>query len=162
MKLHTTRYIVILSIQIGLIIIDWFINIFSIFNRDSNAKMLIMFITQNACLILALSVLLLTFFSTYLFQIGLIYLLYERFRTTLLVCMLYFILTSIVNVWLMILQWNNKRNSWNALFMIIFIIQRFMSTVYYYYYKRAALRISDPRFYEDMDIESEKTVSTHD
>lgn len=161
MKLYTTRYTVILSIQIGLIFIDWFINIFSIFNRDSNAKMLIMFITQDACLILALSVLLLTFFSTYLFQIGLVYLLYERFRTTLLVCMLYFILTSIVNVWLMILQWNNKMYSWNIIFIIMFITQRFMSTIYYYYYKRAALRISDPRFYEDMDLESEKTISTH-
>lgn len=30
------------------------------------------------------------------------------------------------------------------------------ATVYYYCYKRASLRISDPRFYEDMDWEPEK------
>lgn len=31
-----------------------------------------------------------------------------------------------------------------------------VGTIYYYYYKRAALRISDPRFYEDLDMERDK------
>lgn len=32
-----------------------------------------------------------------------------------------------------------------------------MATVYYYYYKRAALRISDHRFYVDIDLEPDKS-----
>lgn len=31
-----------------------------------------------------------------------------------------------------------------------------VATVYYYYYKRAALRISDHRFYIDIDVEPDK------
>ncbi|XP_072389722.1 transmembrane protein 138 [Diabrotica undecimpunctata] len=161
MKLNTTRYTVILTIQTILILFDWCINIFSMFNRGSNAKMLVMFIAQDACLILALSILLLTFFSTYVFQTGLVYLLYERFRATLLVCMIYFILTTVVNVWLLIQRWSNTRQSWNSIFLLIFMGQRFMSAIYYYYYKRAALRISDPRFYEDMDLEEKSINSVH-
>ncbi|CAG9858759.1 unnamed protein product [Phyllotreta striolata] len=156
MKLNTARYSVILSVQVLLLLIDWVINVVSIFERNSNAKMLVMFISQDACLILALSALLLTFFSTYVFQNGLVYLLYDRFRITLLVCMAYFILTTVVNIWLLVLRWNNKEQPWNIPFFVSFIIQRFMSAIYYYYYKRAALRISDPRFYEDLDMEPEK------
>ncbi|CAG9822403.1 unnamed protein product [Phaedon cochleariae] len=161
MKLTTTRYSIILSIQTLLLITDWGINISSLFARESNAVMLILFIVQDACLILALSALLLTFFSTYVFQTGLVYLLYERFRATLLVCMMYFILTTVVNIWLLASRWNDVRHSWTKSFSIVFIIQRFLSSVYYYYYKRAALRISDPRFYEDIDGEPEKPPQTN-
>ncbi|KAJ8934378.1 hypothetical protein NQ314_013419 [Rhamnusium bicolor] len=116
MRLTTGRYIIILLIQTLLLVIDWGINISSLLTRENNAVMLILFIVQDACLILALSALLLTFFSTYVFQTGLVYLLYERFRATLLV----------------------------------------LATIYYYYYKRAALRISDPRFYEEIELEQNK------
>ncbi|CAH1114395.1 unnamed protein product [Psylliodes chrysocephalus] len=156
MKLDTARYTVILSVQALLICVDWVINIVSVFVRESNAKMLVMFIAQDACLILALSALLLTFFSTYVFQNGLVYLLYDRFRMTLLVCMTYFVLTTVVNIWLLIIRWSTTRHTWHISFFVFFIVQRFMSAIYYYYYKRAALRISDPRFYEDIDLKSEK------
>ncbi|KAG5878268.1 hypothetical protein JTB14_025856 [Gonioctena quinquepunctata] len=151
MKLTTKRYGIILFIQTIFLLADWGINISLLFVRDSNALMLILFIIQDACLVLALSTLLLTFFSTYVFQTGLVYLLYERFRATLLVCMGYFILTTAVNIWFLTLRWNNLKHSWTVAFLVVFILQRFSSSIYYYYYKRAALRISDPRFYDDID-----------
>ncbi|KAJ8952701.1 hypothetical protein NQ318_021018, partial [Aromia moschata] len=156
MKLTTGRYTIILSAQTLLLIIDWGINVSSLLTRENNAIMLILFIVQDACLILALSALLLTFFSTYVFQTGLVYLLYERFRTTLLVCMAYFVLTTIVHIWSLVARWNNLKHSWTTPFLIVFILQRFLATIYYYYYKRAALRISDPRFYEDIELEQNK------
>ncbi|XP_018578123.1 transmembrane protein 138 [Anoplophora glabripennis] len=156
MKLTTGRYTAILSVQCTLLVIDWIINICSLLTRENNALMLILFIVQDACLILALSALLLTFFSTYVFQTGLVYLLYERFRATLLMCIVYFGLTTIVHIWSLITRWSNLKHSWSLPFLTVFILQRFLATVYYYCYKRAALRISDPRFYEDIEIETNK------
>ncbi|KAJ8921645.1 hypothetical protein NQ315_010554, partial [Exocentrus adspersus] len=99
MKLTTGRYTVILSVQTILLVIDWVINICSLLTRDNNALMLVLFILQDACIILSLSALLLTFFSTYVFQTGLVYLLYERFRATLIMCMVYFGLTTVIHIW---------------------------------------------------------------
>ncbi|VEN46561.1 unnamed protein product [Callosobruchus maculatus] len=87
---------------------------------------------------------------------GLVYLLYERFRITLLVCMAYFVLTTVVNIWLLVVRWNSLKHAWSTSFLIIFIIQRFFSSIYYYYYKRAALRISDPRFHDDIEWDQNK------
>lgn len=156
MKITTGRYTVILTIQTLLLLVDWNINIFALLARQSNALMLILFIVQDACLITALSLLLLTFFSTYVFQSGLVYLLYERFRTTLIICMFYFILTTVLHIWSLITRWNNLRYSWSTAFLAFFVVQRLMATIYYYCYKRASLRISDPRFYEDVDLESDR------
>ncbi|CAG9764559.1 unnamed protein product [Ceutorhynchus assimilis] len=156
MKITTSRYAVILAIQTFLLITDWNINIFALIARQSNVLMLIFFIVQDVCLIFSLSLLLLTFFSTYVFQTGLVYLLYERFRTTLVICMLYFILTTVVHIWSLATRWNNSKYSWTTGFFILFIVQRITAAIYYYWYKRASLRISDPRFYDDIDIPAEK------
>ncbi|XP_050296265.1 transmembrane protein 138 [Anthonomus grandis grandis] len=156
MKITTGRYAAILAIQTILLITDWNINIFALLARQSNALMLVFFIVQDAGLIISLSILLLTFFSTYVFQMGLVYLLYEKFRTTLMICMFYFILTNILHIWSMITRWNDSRNHWSTGFLILFIIQRFAAAIYYYTYKRASLRIADHRFYEDLDSKPDK------
>ncbi|KAL1505503.1 hypothetical protein ABEB36_005055 [Hypothenemus hampei] len=124
MKITTGRYAIILGIQTLLLLADWSINIFALLARQSNALMLIFFIIQDACLILSLSILLLTFFSTYVFQTGLVYLLYERFRTTLIICMLYFILTTVLHIWSLITRWNSSLYNWSTGFFILFTIQR--------------------------------------
>nr|CAH7746770.1 unnamed protein product [Callosobruchus chinensis] len=156
MRLTTSKYTIILSLQTLLLITDWCINISLLLTRGSNAALLTLFIIQDICLLLALTILLLTFFSTYIFQTGLVYLLYERFRITLLVCMAYFVLTTVVNIWLLVVRWNSLKHAWSTSFLIIFIIQRFFSSIYYYYYKRAALRISDPRFHDDIEWDQNK------
>ncbi|VEN46560.1 unnamed protein product [Callosobruchus maculatus] len=156
MRLTTSKYTIILSLQTLLLITDWCINISLLLTRGSNAALLTLFIIQDVCLLLALTILLLTFFSTYIFQTGLVYLLYERFRITLLVCMAYFVLTTVVNIWLLVVRWNSLKHAWSTSFLIIFIIQRFFSSIYYYYYKRAALRISDPRFHDDIEWDQNK------
>ncbi|XP_030749502.1 transmembrane protein 138 isoform X2 [Sitophilus oryzae] len=155
MKITAGRYTFILTLQTLLLVVDWNINIFALLSRQSNALMLILFIVQDACLITSLTLLLITFFSTYVFQTGLVYILYERFRTTLIICMFYFILTTILHIWSLISRWNNFRHSWSTGFSVFFILQR-LRTIYYYYYKRSSLRISDPRFYEDTDMESSR------
>ncbi|KAF7272360.1 transmembrane protein 138 [Rhynchophorus ferrugineus] len=155
-KVTTNRYTIILLIQTVLLVIDWNINIFALLCRQSNALMLILFLVQDVGLIISLSLLLLTLFSTFVFQTGLVYILYERFRTTLIICMFYFILTTILHIWSLVTRWGNIHHTWTTTFLIIFILQRITAAIYYYYYKRASLRISDPRFYEDTDLESHR------
>lgn len=59
------------------------------------------------------------------FQTGLVYLLYERFRSTLIICTVYFILTTVINVWALISRWNQSlKHSWSSAFLIFFILQR--------------------------------------
>ncbi|KAK4881991.1 hypothetical protein RN001_005310 [Aquatica leii] len=152
MKLTVRRYIVILSFQVFLLFLDLCINTFSVFVRMYNAVMLILFIVQDVCLILALAVLLLTFFSTYVFQAGLIEILYDRFRVTIMMCIFYFILTTILHIWTLSVRWKNPlQHNWSAGLHTFYVLQRFAAPFYYYFYKRAALRISDPRFYEDIE-----------
>lgn len=58
-------------------------------------------------------------------QTGLVYLLYERFRSTLVICTVYFILTTVINVWSLISRWNQSlKHSWSATFLVFFILQR--------------------------------------
>lgn len=224
MRLTILRYSAILALQTFLFLMDFGINTFSVFVRRHNAITLIMFMwvkgnervfffkffvvgnfrIQDVCLILALAALLLTFFSTYVFQVrksvlflvtvkidlernknifvilhfklpefqaGLLELLYDRFRLTIIICMLYFLLTITLHIWTLTLRWKEPlQHNWTVGLHVAFSFQKlgkciFLKTsgvvqcfffvsvapLYYYFYKRAALRISDPRFYEDVD-----------
>ncbi|KAF5281190.1 hypothetical protein FQR65_LT14839 [Abscondita terminalis] len=152
MKLTIRRYICVLCFQIFLLLVDLCINAFSIFARLYNSLLLVLFVVQDVSLILALAVLLLTFFSTYVFQAGLIEILYDRFRITIIMCIIYFILTTILHIWTLSVRWKNPiEYNWTPSFHAFFVLQRFAAAFYYYFYKRAALRISDPRFYEDIE-----------
>ncbi|KAK9695613.1 Transmembrane protein 138 [Popillia japonica] len=122
--------------------------------------MLILFILQDVCIVLALAALLLTFFSTYVFQAGLVELLYDKFRFTIMVCVIYFVLTTGVYIWTLSVRWKEPlKHNWSVGLYIMYIIQRFMAPVYYYFYKRAMLRISDPRFFEDFEWNPSSQIS---
>lgn len=100
---------------------------------------------QDVCLILALAALLLTFFSTYVFQVcffkniiivtnvtnchffqaGLLELLYDRFRLTIIICMFYFLLTITLQVWTLTLRWKEPlQHNWDVGLHISFLFQR--------------------------------------
>ncbi|KAK5650069.1 hypothetical protein RI129_001098 [Pyrocoelia pectoralis] len=152
MKLTIRRYCAILCIQSLLLILDLCINTFSILLRKHNAVLLVLFIVQDVCLILAVATLLLSFFSTYVFQAGLIQLLYDRFRLTIIICIIYIVLTTILHIWTLSVRWKHPlQHNWSAGLHVFYTLQRFMAPLYYYFYKRASLRISDPRFYEDVE-----------
>lgn len=148
------RYAVILLFQTILMLVDLIINTFGIFLRTSSIVMLILFIVQDVCLILALAALFVSFIDTHVFRSGFVVILYERFRLTIIVSVMYLILTSILYIWILVVQWSSPTYyTWSVGIHIFYVLQKLMSPVYYYFYKRAALRISDPRFYEDITLE---------
>ncbi|XP_023718013.1 transmembrane protein 138 [Cryptotermes secundus] len=150
MKLTISRYCVMLFVQFGLLFVDILVNCFSDFARKSSVVVLLLFIIQDVCLIFALISLVLSFFSTYAFQAGLIELLYDRFRATIIISTAYLILTITLHSWSLSERWGHPLGHiWPSGLIWLYVIQRLLAVLYYYHYKRSMLRISDPRFYED-------------
>ncbi|XP_033229855.1 transmembrane protein 138 [Belonocnema kinseyi] len=143
------RYSVILFMQYLLLIFDICINSFASFARPSPVDLLVLYVIQDFCLIVALTVLLVSFFSTYIFQVGLIQLLYTQFRVTLILCIIYIILSIGLHSWHMTLHWPTPfSHYWTRGFHSLYSIHKAVAVLYYYFYKRASLRVGDPRYYE--------------
>ncbi|CAG2055822.1 unnamed protein product [Timema podura] len=122
------------------------------FARKESVVLLVLYIIQVVCLIFAVIVLVLSFFSTYAFQAGLVELLYDRFGLTLFISVFYLLLTLALNIWTLASRWDKPLQFvWPTGLLALFVIQRLMAVIFYYLYKRSMLRIADPRFYEDFD-----------
>ncbi|KAI5631250.1 hypothetical protein NE865_16037 [Phthorimaea operculella] len=187
-----------------LMLCDLIFNCISLFPRSRDG-LLVIFIFQDLFLVLSITTLLMTFFSTYLFQAGLVEVLARKFRGAGIVCLLYCVLCVTLHAGWLLEKWSdprapaapaltalftaqrccksNSRNQSGAgivclLYCVLcvtlhagwllekwsdprapaapaltalFTAQRCLSPWYYFVYKRAALRVSDPRFYEDID-----------
>ncbi|KAF7990796.1 hypothetical protein HCN44_000601 [Aphidius gifuensis] len=145
----TRQYTLIVFFQNLLLLFDILINCFYSFARNYSIELLCIYVIQDFILIVALTILLVNFFSTYVFRSGLIQLLYVRFRTTLVICVVYIILSISLHVWHMTIHWHQPlTHYWTRGFHTLYTIQRTVSVIYYYLYKRASLKIGDPRFYE--------------
>ncbi|XP_035742887.1 transmembrane protein 138-like isoform X2 [Vespa mandarinia] len=145
--LTARKYTTIIIGQYLILFFDICVNSFGSFARQHPINLLVLYVIQDFCLIVALIVLLVNFFSTYIFQAGLIQLLYIRFRMTLIVCILYLVLSIILHIWHITLHWSNPlTHNWTKGFHAIFAVHRIV--FYYYFYKRAALKIADPKLYE--------------
>lgn len=152
MRLKTSRYCVTLVVQFCLLLVDISVNCFSDFARNTSVVVLLLFIIQDVCLIFALISLVLSFFSTYAFQAGLIELLYDRFRVTVIISTVYLIFTITLHSWSLSERWEHPlEHIWPDGLIWLCTIQRLLAVLYYYHYKRSVLRISDPRFYGDFN-----------
>lgn len=151
MKLSLSRYRSVLLVQISLLIVDLLINTFCEYLRFESVILLVVFVIQDVCLVFSLIIVFLSFFSTYIFQAGLVGVLVQQFRTPIIVTVIYIGLSISFHVWSLNVRWSNPMSYWWTDGLVaLFVIQRFTSALYYYYYKRTALRITDPRFYEDL------------
>lgn len=98
-------------------------------------------------------------------------------------CMIYLILTATLQIWSLTVRWKEPLEySWSIGLHVFYCIQRFgkfilnthnkiifihspnltdfsASAMYYYLYKRSALRISDPRFYENLQHVHRQTIN---
>ncbi|KAJ3593560.1 hypothetical protein NHX12_005894 [Muraenolepis orangiensis] len=125
--LHTSNYSLVLFIQLSLLSFDLFVNSFSELLRKEPAVQLVLFIIQDISILFNLIIILLMLFNTYVFQVGLVALLLERFRAMLMYSVLYLMLSIILHTWIMNL----------------------LAVLYYYFYKRTTEYLGDPRLYED-------------
>ncbi|XP_004931222.1 transmembrane protein 138-like [Bombyx mandarina] len=150
MKLSTPKYTICIIIQFIFMFCDLIFNCVSLFPRTKDA-LLVLFIFQDLFLVLSITAMLMTFFSTYLFQAGLVEVLVRKFRAAGAVCAAYAAASVLLHaVWLQ-QQWHEPGSASRPAVIFLFLVQRCLSPWYYFFYKRAALRVSDPRFYEDIE-----------
>uniref|UniRef100_A0A668A583 Transmembrane protein 138 n=2 Tax=Myripristis murdjan TaxID=586833 RepID=A0A668A583_9TELE len=148
--LQTSNYSLVLLIQLSLLSFDLFVNSFSELLRAEPAVQLVLFIIQDISILFNLIIILLMLFNTYVFQVGLVFILLERFRVMLLLSSLYLTLSIILHTWMMNLRWlSSNRFIWTDGLQVLFVFQRISSVLYYYFYKRTSEYLGDPRLYED-------------
>lgn len=150
MKLSVTRYSFCLFFQMAFMLCDLLFNCMSLFPRTRDG-LLVIFIFQDLFLILSITTMSMTFFSTYLFQAGLVEVLIRKFRAAAGVCAAYLAASVALHVAWLLDKWTDRDSISTPPLIFLFTLQRCLSPWYYFFFKRAALRISDPRFYEDID-----------
>ena len=150
MQLSLTRYRSMLFVQFAFLMADLVLNTFCELLRFESVILLVIFIIQDVCLVFSLIIVFLSFFSTYVFQAGLVGVLVQQFKTTIAVTVLYIGLSIAFHVFSLHKRWDRPMSYfWNVELLVLFIAQRTTAAFYYYYYKRTALSIADPTFYRD-------------
>ncbi|KAJ8402935.1 hypothetical protein AAFF_G00362490 [Aldrovandia affinis] len=148
--LQTNNYSLVLLIQLALLTYDLFVNSFSELLRAAPVVQLVLFIIQDIAILFNVIIILLMLFNTYVFQVGLVSVLLERFRALLLLSALYLALSIALHCWILNLRWlNSNRFVWTDGLQTFFVFQRLAAVLYYYLYKRATEYLGDPRLYED-------------
>ncbi|KAK2144923.1 hypothetical protein LSH36_719g00004 [Paralvinella palmiformis] len=150
--MHLGRYKLILWVQYLLLVIDLFMNSFTELLRFENVILLVLYVIQDICILFAVIVVFLLFFNTYIFQAGLVGILINKFKSTIIVVFVYFCLCIGLHVWGMTMRWDDpNKDIWNNGYIALFVLQRTAAVLYYYTYKRSALRLGDPRLYQDSE-----------
>ncbi|CAG9559474.1 unnamed protein product [Danaus chrysippus] len=160
MKLSTPRYTFCLISQLVFMFCDLIFNCVSLFPKTRDG-LLVLFIFQDLFLILSITMMLMTFFSTYLFQAGLVEVLIRKFRAAGSVIVSYLVASVLLHTAWLMQKWSDPESVSTPFLIVLFTFQRCLSPWYYFFYKRAALRVSDPRFYEDIDWISQQLQPHH-
>ncbi|XP_064423122.1 transmembrane protein 138 [Latimeria chalumnae] len=148
--LQTTNYSLVLSLQFLLLTFDLFVNSFSELLRMAPVIQLVLFIIQDVAILFNVIIIFLMFFNTYVFQVGLVSLLLNKFKGSIIVSAVYLALSIAFHIWIMNLRWvDSNRFVWTDGLQALFVFQRLAAVLYYYFYKRTAICLGDPRFYED-------------
>ncbi|CAF0725261.1 unnamed protein product [Rotaria sp. Silwood1] len=146
------RYRILLYTNILLVVVDICINTFSEFLAPNTLGQLIIFIVQDVCIVLSLTLLVVMVLTTYVAQAGLLCLLLRMFRFSIVITCFYFVLCAVAQALIL-----NERFQYDTFIndafkkpevLAFYVIQRTFSVLYYYGMKRAAYRLSDPHFYQ--------------
>ena len=149
--LSNPAYTVILFLQLLHLAVDILCNSATVILGTKNPViLLVLYLIQLVSLLSADVFIFLVFFNTYAFKAGLLSLLIRKFSAALLMSGIYFALTLAYNTWSLYLQWRRPYTFiWSDGLQAVYVFQRMAAILYYYLYKRAALRLGDPKYYED-------------
>ncbi|XP_029412146.1 transmembrane protein 138 isoform X2 [Nannospalax galili] len=148
--LQTSNYSLVLFLQFLLLFYDLFVNSFSELLRMAPVVQLVLFIIQDIAILFNIIIIFLMFFNTFIFQAGLVNLLFRKFKGTIILIAVYFALSISLHVWIMNLRWKNSNSFvWTDGLQTLFVFQRLVAVLYCYFYKRTAMRLGDPRLYQD-------------
>lgn len=147
------RYSVVFVLQLILLGIDVLCNAFLLLATRNQAILVVVVIIEDVALISNLVLLLLAFFNTIVFKAGLVSVLFRKFSATLLIGLVYLILTIVYQIWFLAVRWNQVNEyNWTQLLQTVYVLHKLVAVVFYYMYKRAALRLGDSQYYEDSPL----------
>ncbi|XP_015989684.1 transmembrane protein 138 isoform X1 [Rousettus aegyptiacus] len=123
--LQTSNYSLVLSLQFLLLSYDLFVNSFSELLRMAPVIQLVLFIIQDIAVLFNIIIIFLMFFNTFVFQAGLVNLLFHKFKGTIILTAMYFALSISLHVWVMNLRWkDSNRFVWTDGLQTLFVFQR--------------------------------------
>ncbi|XP_063497917.1 transmembrane protein 138 isoform X4 [Symphalangus syndactylus] len=123
--LQTSNYSLVLSLQFLLLSYDLFVNSFSELLRKAPVIQLVLFIIQDMAILFNIIIIFLMFFNTFVFQAGLVNLLFHKFKGTIILTAVYFALSISLHVWVMNLRWKNSNSFiWTDGLQTLFVFQR--------------------------------------
>ncbi|XP_071664848.1 transmembrane protein 138 isoform X1 [Patagioenas fasciata] len=123
--LQTSNYSLVLFLQFLLLFYDLFVNSFSELLRVAPAVQLVLFIIQDITILFNVIIIFLMFFNTFVFQAGLVNLLFHKFKGTILLSAAYLALSIAFHVWMMNLRWrDSSRFVWTEGLQTLFVFQR--------------------------------------
>ncbi|XP_014969513.3 transmembrane protein 138 isoform X1 [Macaca mulatta] len=127
--LQTSNYSLVLSLQFLLLSYDLFVNSFSELLRKAPVIQLVLFIIQDIAVLFNIIIIFLMFFNTFVFQAGLVNLLFHKFKGTIILTAVYFALSISLHVWVMNLRWKNSNSFiWTDGLQTLFVFQRLEAT----------------------------------
>ncbi|XP_059469008.1 transmembrane protein 138-like [Neocloeon triangulifer] len=164
MKLSVSRYVTLITVQSMLLVLDMCINAFSDLTLTDTIVALVVFILQDMALVFAIILIFLSFFSTFLFQAGLLSDVTKEFGSSIFISTLYLIL-SVALHWVTLQEstssddWSEEEplsrslitvdQRWPSARLPLYATHRFCSVIYYYSYKSTMLRIANSKYYND-------------
>ncbi|XP_071503720.1 transmembrane protein 138-like isoform X1 [Diadema antillarum] len=123
--MQVSQYRGVLYLQYFLLFVDLFVNAFCDLLRLDNVTQLVLFIIQDISQIFATIVMFLMFFNTYVFQAGLVGYLITKFKFTIAILFLYFMLCVGLHIWTVTLRWNNvDAYIWHNGYQALYVFQR--------------------------------------
>lgn len=152
LKLSLKRFASVLFFQMLFLVVDLGINSFSYLARGHHSAVIFLFMyvtprlnaavllvrpiyvfypivyhysAQDVCLMLSFTAFVFSLYSTYVYQAGMANLLYEKFRTPLLISMTYFFLSIALHLWQVLGHSNEPYQfQWPKALTALFIIHR--------------------------------------
>ncbi|KAH0621073.1 hypothetical protein JD844_022091 [Phrynosoma platyrhinos] len=123
--LQTSNYSLVLSLQFLLLFYDLFVNSFSELLRMAPVIQLVLFIIQDIAILFNVIIIFLMFFNTFVFQAGLVNLLFHKFKGTIILSAAYLAFSISFHVWVMNLRWKNSNYFvWTDGLQALFVFQR--------------------------------------
>ncbi|XP_023045231.1 transmembrane protein 138 isoform X6 [Piliocolobus tephrosceles] len=108
---------------------DLFVNSFSELLRKAPVIQLVLFIIQDIAVLFNIIIIFLMLFNTFVFQAGLVNLLFHKFKGTIILTAVYFALSISLHVWVMNLRWKNSNSFiWTDGLQTLFVFQRLEAT----------------------------------
>lgn len=153
---------VLIVFQCLLITIDILANSLSNFFIETVISQLIVYVVQDISLVLSLIILFLLFFNPFALQEGLLHLIFQKYWSSLVISFTYIILTVTLQILNLNLYWDQYERrqaidsgQWKKqnYIVIIFIIQRILSSAYYFSYRFATIKLNDKELIEKIRIE---------